>query len=43
VVGAQCPAVCANALIGLIHEATYLLDRQIEALETEFGEGWRLQ
>jgi four helix bundle suffix protein len=30
------PAVRANALICLIHQATYLLDRQIEALETEF-------
>ncbi len=32
--------VRANALICLIHQANYLLDRQIEALETQFiGEG----
>lgn len=32
------PAVRANALICLIHQANYLLDRQIDALEREFVE-----
>ena len=30
------PAVVANALICLIHQANYLLDRQIQALERDF-------
>jgi four helix bundle suffix protein len=30
------PAIRANALICLIHQANYLLDRQIEALEKQF-------
>jgi len=30
------PAVCANALICLIHQANYLLDRQMHALECKF-------
>src|SRR5207253_5772369 len=30
------PAVVANALICLIHQANYLLDRQISALERDF-------
>ncbi len=33
------PAVRANALICLIHQANYLLDRQIAALEKAFVEG----
>jgi restriction system protein len=34
------PAIRANTIICLIHQANYLLDRQIEALEREFiGEG----
>ena len=33
------PAVVANALICLIHQANYLLDRQIHALEQQFVEG----
>jgi four helix bundle suffix protein len=33
------PAVVANALICLIHQANYLLDRQIHGLEREFVEG----
>lgn len=33
------PAVRANALICLIHQANYLLDRQIAALEAAFVEG----
>lgn len=33
------PAVRANALICLIHQANFLLDRQIAALETAFIEG----
>lgn len=33
------PAVRANALICLIHQANYLLDRQIAALEQAFVEG----
>jgi four helix bundle suffix protein len=32
------PAVVANALICLIHQANYLLDRQLEALERNFVE-----
>jgi four helix bundle suffix protein len=32
-------AVVANALICLIHQANYLLDRQIQGLEREFVEG----
>ena len=30
------PAICANVIIGLIKLTTYLLDRQIKALEQEF-------
>jgi four helix bundle suffix protein len=39
------PAVVANALICLIHQANYLLDQQIRALEQEFiqGGGYREQ
>jgi four helix bundle suffix protein len=33
------PAVIANALICLIHQANYLLDRQIRGLERQFVEG----
>jgi len=33
------PAIRANALICLIHQANYLLDRQIAALEKQFVEG----
>ncbi|MDA8098223.1 MAG: four helix bundle suffix domain-containing protein [Nitrospiraceae bacterium] len=33
------PAVVANALICLIHQANYLLDQQITALERQFVEG----
>jgi restriction system protein len=33
------PAVVANALICLIHQANYLLDRQIQGLERQFVEG----
>ena len=33
------PAVVANALICLIHQANYLLDQQIRALEAQFVEG----
>jgi len=33
------PSVRANALICLIHQANYLLDRQIAALEKQFVEG----
>jgi len=33
------PAVRANALICLIHQANYLLDRQIGAIERQFVEG----
>ncbi|NOY82955.1 MAG: four helix bundle protein [Kiritimatiellaeota bacterium] len=33
------PAVRANALICLIHQANYLLDQQIEALEAQFVQG----
>jgi restriction system protein len=33
------PAVVANALICLIHQANYLLDRQLQRLEREFVEG----
>ncbi|MDD5707205.1 MAG: four helix bundle suffix domain-containing protein, partial [Kiritimatiellae bacterium] len=33
------PAVRANALICLVHQANYLLDQQIEALEAQFIEG----
>jgi restriction system protein len=33
------PAVVANALICLIHQANYLLDRQIHGLERRFVEG----
>lgn len=32
------PAIRANALICLIHQANYLLDKQIEALEAQFVE-----
>jgi four helix bundle suffix protein len=39
------PAVVSNALICLIHQANYLLDQQIRALEQEFiqGGGYREQ
>ena len=39
------PAVVANALICLIHQANYLLDRQIRVLEQQFlqGGGYREQ
>lgn len=30
------PAICANVMIGLIKTATYLLDRQLKALEIAF-------
>ena len=30
------PAICANVIIGLIRLTTYLLDRQIKALEQQF-------
>jgi len=33
------PAVRANALICLVHQANFLLDQQIEALERQFVEG----
>lgn len=33
------PAIRANALVCLIHQANFLLDRQIAALETAFVEG----
>jgi len=33
------PAVVANALICLIHQANYLLDQQVRALERDFVEG----
>lgn len=33
------PAVIANTLICLIHQANYLLDRQIHGLERQFVEG----
>jgi len=33
------PAVIANTMICLINQVNYLLDRQIEALETQFVEG----
>jgi four helix bundle suffix protein len=33
------PAVVANAIICLIHQANYLLDRQIQGLERQFVEG----
>ena len=33
------PAIRANALICLIHQANYLLDRQIAAIEKQFVEG----
>jgi four helix bundle suffix protein len=33
------PAVRANALVCLIHQANYLLDQQIAALEKQFVEG----
>lgn len=33
------PAIVANAVICLIHQANYLLDRQIAGLEREFIEG----
>jgi len=33
------PAIVANALICLIHQTNYLLDRQIEALEQQFIQG----
>jgi four helix bundle suffix protein len=33
------PAVVANAVICLIHQANYLLDQQVAALEREFVEG----
>jgi restriction system protein len=33
------PAVVANTMICLIHQANYLLDRQINALERQFVEG----
>lgn len=33
------PAVVANALICLIHQANYLLDRQVHGLERQFIEG----
>jgi len=33
------PAIRANALICLIHQANFLLDRQISALEKAFVEG----
>lgn len=33
------PAVVANAIICLIHQANYLLDQQIRALEAQFVEG----
>jgi four helix bundle suffix protein len=33
------PAVVANAMICLIHQANYLLDRQIQGLERQFIEG----
>ena len=33
------PAIVANALICIIHQANYLLDRQIEALEQQFIQG----
>lgn len=32
------PEICANALICLLHQANYLLDQQIEALEMQFVE-----
>jgi four helix bundle suffix protein len=32
------PAIAANVIIGLIHVTSYLLDRQIQALEKEFVE-----
>ena len=35
------PAMVANALICLIHQANYLLDRQIHGLERQFVEGGR--
>jgi restriction system protein len=34
----ECPEIRANAIICLIHQANYLLDRQIEALERQFVE-----
>lgn len=37
------PAVRANAVICLIHQANYLLDQQIEALERQFVAGGGLQ
>jgi len=33
------PAIVANALICLIHQTNYLLDRQLEALEKQFIQG----
>ena len=33
------PVIVANALICLIHQANYLLDRQLEALENQFVQG----
>jgi len=33
------PAIVANALICIIHQANYLLDRQLEALEQQFIQG----
>ena len=35
----ECPEIRVNAIICLIHQANYLLDRQIEALERQFVEG----
>lgn len=32
------PEVCANIAICLVHQANYLLDQQIRALEQEFLE-----
>ena len=37
--GSQDPALIANALICLIHQANYLLDQQIAGLEKQFVEG----
>lgn len=37
--GSGSPAVVANTLICLIHQANYLLDRQIAAIERQFIEG----
>jgi four helix bundle suffix protein len=37
--GSGNPAIIANVLICLIHQANYLLDRQLQALERDFIEG----